>query len=237
MRVQTERRESMMANPRRIVYINSASSDNPFQIRPSYLASIMQFFQKPQSLPFLLSLFLFLTWISIRLQRVSQVPPNYIPRSTEGEWSAESDMKANLVRFSSGIPSQIAKDKRGWLLNPVSIALASGISGGAVTCASVHVGEIRPGRVRGNHRHHDTNETFVIWGATTKFRLENSKVDNGYAEVIIGAEEIAVAASPSGTAHALVNKDPIRTTFFIGCQDSIINYNGSRSEFNVWKDL
>ena len=68
--------------------------------------------------------------------------------------------------------------------------------------------------------------------------MENRKAaDNGYAEVIVGADEIAVATSPRGTAHALVNIDPIRSTFFIGCQDKIINYNGSTSDFNVWKDV
>lgn len=69
-------------------------------------------------------------------------------------------------------------------------------------------------------------------------QLENSKVaDKGYAEVIIGADEVAVAASPGRTAHALVNIDPIRSTFFLGCQDSIINYNGTSNDYNVWKDL
>ncbi|KAI4300967.1 hypothetical protein L6164_034291 [Bauhinia variegata] len=84
MRVQTERRESMMANPRRIVYINNATSDNPFQIRRSYFASIIQFFQKPHSLPFLLSIFLFLTWISIRLHRASQFHPVTCTHPTMG---------------------------------------------------------------------------------------------------------------------------------------------------------
>lgn len=107
-----------------------------------------------------------------------------------------------------------------------------------MSCASVHLGEIKPGGVRGNHRHYNCNETFIIWGAKTKFRLENSEVpEKGYAEVIVGADEVAVAASPSGTAHALINMDPFRTTFFLGCQDSIIDYNSSTTDFNVWKDL
>lgn len=127
MRAPTERGSPMMANPRRIVYINSPSSDNTFQIRPSFLASLLQFFQKPHSLPFLLSIFLFLTWISIRFQRVSQFSTPSI--GTAADWSVDDDRKANLIRFSSGIPSQIAKDNRGWLLDPVSLALASGISG------------------------------------------------------------------------------------------------------------
>ncbi|XLU76172.1 hypothetical protein S245_035225, partial [Arachis hypogaea] len=77
---------------------------------------------------------------------------------------------------------------------------------GAITCASIHAGEIRPGKLRGNHRHHDCNETLVIWGAITRYRLENSKVPHKrYGEVTIGFDDIIVAASPSGTAHAIKN--------------------------------
>lgn len=122
------------------------------------------------------------------------------------------------------------------MLNPVSLALDSGLLGGAETCVSVHVGEIRPRGIRGNHRHYSCNETFVIWGAKTLFRLENSQVEKGYAEVIIGADEVAVAASPSGTAHAIVNMDPVRSTFLLGCQDSLVNKKNS-TDFKVWKDL
>lgn len=69
-------------------------------------------------------------------------------------------------------------------------------------------------------------------------QLENNNVgDKGYAEVIIGADEVAIAASPRGTAHALINIDPVRTTLFLGCQDGSINYNSSTSDFKVWKDL
>lgn len=132
----------------------------------------------------------------------------------------------------------MSEDKRGWLLNPVTAALNAGLSGGAVTCAAVHVGEIRPRGIRGNHRHYTCNETFIIWGAQVKFRVENRRVaGNGYAEVIIGADEVAVTASPSGTAHALVNIDPVRTAYLLGCQDSIVNYNSSSTAFNIWKDL
>lgn len=128
-------------------------------------------------------------------------------------------------------------DKRGWLVNPVKAANDAGLSGGAVSCASAHVGQIRPGGIRGNHRHYTCNETFVIWGAETKFRMENLKISKGYAEVTIGADEVAVASSPSGRAHALMNIDPVKTTFFLGCQDSVVTYNKSTSDFNVWKDL
>ncbi|KAI6673630.1 hypothetical protein NL676_001536 [Syzygium grande] len=199
-------------------------------------SALVHFLKKPHAFPFLLSAFLLLTWISLRLQ--SRPPASAAARlssSRDRERSREEDdRKANLVRFPLGSFS----DKRGWLLDPTSVALDSGIRGGAVTCASIHVGEIRPGGVRGNHRHHTCNETFVIWGAKTKFRLESSEMgDKTYAEVVAAADEVVVAASPSGTAHALINVDPVHTTFFIGCQDSVINYSSSSTDYHVWKDL
>ncbi|KAJ8770372.1 hypothetical protein K2173_014985 [Erythroxylum novogranatense] len=227
-----------MANPRRS---SSSSLDNPFQVQNlSALSSVKHFLRKPHAFPLLLGLLLFLTWVSLRLQHSSKLPSSgSLYRLQEGNWSKEEDLMANLIKFPSGSSSSpITKDNRGWLLNPVSLALEYGIKGGAMSCSSVHVGEIRPGAVRGNHRHHDCNETFVIWGAETLFRLENNQmVDTGYAEVTIGADEVAVAASPSGTAHALVNVDSVHTTFFIGCQDSLINYSSSTTDFKVWKDF
>ena len=68
-------------------------------------------------------------------------------------------------------------------------------------------------------------------------QMENNDEDDGYAEVILGRDEIAVAASPVHKAHALVNIDSIRSIFFIGCQDNVISYNASSTDFNVWKDL
>lgn len=68
-------------------------------------------------------------------------------------------------------------------------------------------------------------------------QLENRQmVEKGYAEVTVGAEEVAVSASPSGTAHALVNIDN-KSTFFLGCQDSVMDSNNSNTDFGVWKDL
>lgn len=222
-----------MVNPRRSSHGNNTqSSENPFQTQSFSISSLVNLLKKPQSFPFILSIFIFITWVSLRFQHSSS---NFSSLSHDLQiGSKEDDLKANLVRF---IPSQFSKDKRGWLLNPVTVALDSGISGGAVTCASVHVGEIRPGGMRGNHRHYTCNETFIIWGAQVKFRLENSEVDKGYYEVIIGDNEVAVAASPSGTGHALVNVDPIRTAFLLGCQDGIANYNSSSTSYNIWNDI
>lgn len=83
--------------------------------------------------------------------------------------------------------------------------------------------------------YYDICPSFIFFSV---LQLENKQIDDkGYAEVIVGADEVAIAASPQGTAHALVNADLIHSTFFIGCQDGVINNNVSTSDFNVWKDL
>ncbi|CAA7060523.1 unnamed protein product [Microthlaspi erraticum] len=218
-----------MANPRRVLIENNR------------LSPLINLLKKPQAFPLLLSFFLLLTWISLRVQHSSHFVssssnPKTTVKSNPDLEIHDDDDKVNLVRFDSSSLSPVRKDDRGWLLDPIILARNSQLNGGAASCLSIHVGEIRPGGLRGNHRHHTCNETFVIWGARTKFRLENPKVEKGYAEVVIGEDEVAVAVSPSGTAHALVNVDPVRSTFFIGCQDSTM-HNSSTSDYKVWKDL
>ncbi|OVA13786.1 hypothetical protein BVC80_1769g41 [Macleaya cordata] len=238
----------MMANPRRNSFSNFNSTNNPVfslenplqQTQSFSLSSLIVFLKRPHAFPFLLSIFLLLTWVSLRLQHFHHYSSSQqsLQSQETQNWRRDSeDEQANLVRFTSSFPSRISRDKRGWLLNPVTIAQDVGLPGGALTCSSVHVGQIRPGGMRGNHRHYTCNETFIIWGAETKFRLENHMIDKGYAEVTVGAEEVAVATSPSRSAHALVNVDPIRTAFLLGCQDSTVTYNNSTTDFNVWKDL
>nr|XP_010922109.1 uncharacterized protein LOC105045504 [Elaeis guineensis] len=238
-----------MANPRRTsLQLQQQNPTLPFSDPPpspppppcsSTLSAVAVFLKRPQAFPILLSVFVLLTWLSLRLQSPGggafRLRSHASPSQAQGQGS---DIDANLVRFSAvEFPSQIARDWRGWLLDPVTVAREAGIHGGALDCASVHVGQIRPGGLRGNHRHNSCNETFVIWGAETMFRLENARMeDKGYAEVSIGVDEVAVAVSPSGTAHALINVDRVRSTFFLGCQ-GCLNNTTSTTDDNVWKDL
>ncbi|THF98973.1 hypothetical protein TEA_021815 [Camellia sinensis var. sinensis] len=245
-----------MANPRRnsySVFSNNQTSDtnnNPSssssQVQTlTTLSSLKLFLKKPHAFPFLLSLFLLLTWVSLRLQHSAHFssPPHLThPRQWSRDRVDDDDHKVNLLRNENSMswnpitvnnihePNRIRHHIR-------ILGCIQTIDWGAVNCASLHLGEIRPGSLRGNHRHYTCNETFVIWGAKTIFRLENHAIDRGYAEVTIGADEVAVATSPHGTAHALINVDPQQSTFFIGCQDRIIDYSNSSSDFNVWKDL
>ncbi|MBA0694332.1 hypothetical protein Goari_004643 [Gossypium aridum] len=207
-----------MANPRRNSYSTNQSVDGSFQSQTqssSSLSSLKHLLKKPHALPFLLLLLLLLTWVSLRLQYSSRFRHQQLGQDGHGD----DDSKANLVRFKSGLPSAIVKDKRGWLLDPVSLALQFGVreftkiwmpysvpftpskcdlwsncmkscvclvtllvayflAGGAVSCSQVHIGEIRRGDIRGNHRHYSCNETFVIWGAKTKFRVFSFFMDH-----------------------------------------------------------
>ncbi|WOK96780.1 hypothetical protein Cni_G05487 [Canna indica] len=256
-----------MANPRRITLglqsqhiadslppppppplSSSPSSSAAAAAAAAALSSVAVFLKRPSAFPLLFSVFVLLTWLFLRLEHpVSPGLRSYISSSTSSSsFSSQSaarslngaDSEANLVRFSAvEIPSRIARDWRGWLMDPVKAAREAGLRGQALKCASVHVGQIQPGGVRGNHRHHTCNETFILWGADTKFRLENANVkDKGYAEVTFGYDEVVLAASPSGTAHAIINVDRVRPTFVLGCQDSLMK-NGSTTDYNVWKDL
>ncbi|XP_028105610.1 uncharacterized protein LOC114304667 [Camellia sinensis] len=205
--------KTVMANPRKnsySVFSNNQTSDtnnNPSssssQVQTlTTLSSLKLFLKKPHAFPFLLSLFLLLTWVSLRLQHSAHFssPPHLThPRQWSRDRVDDDDHKVNLLRFSSAYPSRITKDNRGWLLDPISVARNAAISGFSLSlslsppqspldiciyiCVCVlmrekteivlqlHLGEIRPGSLRGNHRHYTCNETFVIWGAKTIFRV------------------------------------------------------------------
>ncbi|XP_042412107.1 uncharacterized protein LOC122001436 isoform X1 [Zingiber officinale] len=246
-----------MANPRKITLALRSNSDLPPPPPPlsspssssaaAALSSIVFFFKRPSALPLLLSLFVLLTWLFLQLEHPTSagLRSSFPSGSSNGSQSSARslnalDSDANVVRFDAvDFPSKIARDWRGWLMDPVKAAREAGLpgifTGRALKCASVHVGQIQPGGIRGNHRHNMCNETFILWGAETKFRLENPK-DKGYTEVTFGPDEVVLAVSPQGTAHAIINIDPSRATFILGCQDNIIK-NSSGTDYNVWKDL
>nr|GMD39937.1 uncharacterized protein LOC109181580 [Ipomoea batatas] len=177
-----------MANPRRTTLFPATGTHHQLPVSTAggggdqspatLVSSLKSFLKKPHAIPFLLSFFLLLTWVTLRFQRPSEHFPSMGLGSGMGimgrrHWSSDDDNSANLVRFPASSPL-VAKD----------------------------------------------NE------------LENNAIQKGYAEVKVGADEIAVAVSPSGTAHALVNIDTSQSTFFMGCQDSVVNYTDSKTDFS-----
>jgi hypothetical protein len=148
----------MMANPRRNSYTNHQSSDSPIFQNPSSHAHstssrIIHFLKKPHAFPFLLTIFLFLTWLSLKLQHSSHYLSSPFSRSQQALFTyhtLEDDAKVNLVRFSSGFPSPLAKDNRGWILDPIAFALCSNLLG-MPTILSSSVSFI-----------HDSNSIFIF---------------------------------------------------------------------------
>lgn len=142
-------------NPRRSSYSTGAGNQS-ISIDPNsffqtqtqtptsnVVASVKMFLKKPHAFPFLLFIFLLLTWVSLRLQhsassssvKTSSFNDQDLKWGEKKSSSAEDDHKANLIRFpSSETLSEITKDKRGWLMDPVSVALKSGIPGEFYVC-------------------------------------------------------------------------------------------------------
>ncbi|KAG8472952.1 hypothetical protein CXB51_035058 [Gossypium anomalum] len=274
-----------MANPRRNSYSTNQSVDGSFQSQTqssSSLSSLKHLLKKPHALPFLLLLLLLLTWVSLRLQYSSRFRHPQLGQDDHGD----DDSKANLVRFKSGLPSAIVKDKRGWLLDPVSLSLQFGVERCLVLKYTlvkfdvVVLGEITDTIPVMKHlsfgeRRQNSGYSLFSWNTilillhmserkkpktlikeptadcfgSNDFGfiqlvyltcplpvnlLENNQMDGrGYAEVTIGEDEVVVAASPSGTAHALVNVDAFRKTYFVGCQDGMMKSNSSNTDFNL----
>lgn len=128
-----------MANPRRTSYTSSQLpiSDPIPQFQPqtsqtaaTLLTSLKLFLRKPHAFPFLLSIFLLLTWVSLRFQHRYAKPSIYQSSYTANDKKGGyiKDPSANVVKFSSS-SSLVMKDKRGWLIDPVSLALDAGIPG------------------------------------------------------------------------------------------------------------
>lgn len=94
------------------------------------LSSFLFFLKKPQAFPFLLSIFVLLTWLSLRFH---QSPPSSIRSHHADHWRQQSDHFSNLARFpsSTNLPSShlLHYDPRGWLLNPLLVAQEAAISG------------------------------------------------------------------------------------------------------------
>lgn len=108
-----------MANPRRVVAENQR------------LSPLINLLKKPLAFPLLLSFFVFLTWISLRLQHSSSSshPKSALKSSHPDLEILDGDDKVNLVRYDSVSISPVRKDDRGWLLDPVILARDSRLNG------------------------------------------------------------------------------------------------------------
>eukprot|EP00243_Klebsormidium_subtile_P001444 TRINITY_DN12488_c0_g1_i2.p1 TRINITY_DN12488_c0_g1~~TRINITY_DN12488_c0_g1_i2.p1 ORF type:complete len:241 (-),score=1.84 TRINITY_DN12488_c0_g1_i2:390-1028(-) len=127
-------------------------------------------------------------------------------------------------------------DDRGWMVDPREAARQAGLQGAAV-CEDVHLGIILPGKTRGNHRHHTKNETFILWGARTKWRVENPESEHGYVEVVLERDDVVVTVGRASIAHAVINIDTQLFTNLVSCTDGLFDPKHPDTDYKVWKDL
>ncbi|KAG4997388.1 hypothetical protein JHK82_028162 [Glycine max] len=80
-------------------------------------------------------------------------------------------------------------------------------AGGAVTCGSLHMGEIRVGNKRANQRHHICNETFLIWGKDFWAEFELYLID-----ILVGLV-VSVALVGMLAPYARIGKPSISSGF------------------------
>lgn len=116
-----------MANPRRTVTENHRFSP------------LINLLKKPQAFPLLLSFFLFLTWITLRLQHSSHLSSSssHTKSAAKSHHHPDSEVldgddKVNLIRFDTASISPVRKDDRGWLLDPVALARDSQLHGSSL---------------------------------------------------------------------------------------------------------
>ncbi|KAG1338286.1 hypothetical protein COCNU_04G005920 [Cocos nucifera] len=199
-----------MANPRRTsLQLQQQNPTLPFSDPPpspppprcsSTLSAVAVFLKRPQAFPILLSVFVLLTWLSLRLQSPGGAAfglrSHAFPSQAQGKGS---DTDANLVRFSAvEFPSQIARDWRGWLLDPVTVAREAGIHVSILESASKGNMTINKEAVYQKKQERSGN---IFTRAKEKMLLnlvimllENARMkDKGFAEVSIGVDEVAVA--------------------------------------------
>jgi hypothetical protein len=125
-----------MANPRRAISLQIPTQTPPFPAAAaassssSLPSSLLHFLKRPASVPFLLCIFLLLTWISLRFHQPA--PSASLRRPTVAH-----DPQANHVRYPPALyPTPIAADGRGWLLDPVAAARDAGLPGESSCIAS-----------------------------------------------------------------------------------------------------
>lgn len=121
-----------MANPRRVLTENHR------------LTPLINLLKKPQAFPLLLSFFLLLTWISLRVQHSSHLVSSSSHPKTTGKSHPDleildDDDKVNLARFDSSSLSPVRKDDRGWLLDPGILARNSQLNDGSSLIDSLSV--------------------------------------------------------------------------------------------------
>ena len=128
---------------------------------------------------------------------------------------------------------------RGWMAEPPDLFFdARRIRN---RCVNAHVGTVEGGATRGNHRHAETHEILVTWGAEHVVVLDGGPRGGvgGRKVVRFGEGEVAAVLLPAGTAHAVLHTGPpgAPALSLLGCADREDGETREATEFGVWDDL
>ncbi|MHC4662858.1 MAG: cupin domain-containing protein [Planctomycetota bacterium] len=98
-----------------------------------------------------------------------------------------------MARYLASLDAALTRDERGIIYRPSLPPEA---------VRNLHVAELLPGAVRGNHVHGNSAETVIVHGS--KFRVVASAENGDPEETLVGPEPVAFTFPP-GIAHAFEN--------------------------------
>lgn len=93
---------------------------------------------------------------------------------------------------------QTSRDQRGWVSNLLDFLPLP-----PAELHNIHLVEMQPGSIRGNHRHARQTEWIVVCGGPCRIVLHTG--DQKHEQVFLGPEPTMLTIRP-GTAHAVKNE-------------------------------
>ena len=91
------------------------------------------------------------------------------------------------------------QDKRGWGVNPLDALEISGDFPG-----NLHIVSLKPGAVRGNHRHANATEWILVFGGQAKIVWKTGEATS-IDQISVDNSEPTLFEIPPGVDHAIVN--------------------------------
>lgn len=145
--------------------------------------------------------------------------------TTAGLWVLRTSAHSNTSSLPVA-PHPFAGDKRGWIGNPFD---ALNLFVGDLAVRDVHIGVIRAGGTRGNHRHHNKHELIIVFGAEMDLRV-------GEVTYKSSADDVLALRCPPGTPHLIHNIDGSgRQVSLVAFVDSEWDPNNPATDYGVWQ--
>jgi|TARA_B100000405_G_scaffold258904_1_gene193916 hypothetical protein len=122
-----------------------------------------------------------------------------------------------------------------WMTSVLDAVKAAGLKGPS-RCLDLHVGTVRPGGARGNHRHKTRDESLIVWGASGRIRVERPGM--GYHDYVVDRDDVVVLSAPAGSAHAIRADDGEGNVMMLAACSDAPPTDGPdpNTDYRVWKD-